>query len=156
MIKELSHNIRSGIAFIQQKERFIVSKQFSYDLQILENHLDTFGHVNNSKYLELFELARWDIIHDKGWGVDDIKKKGQGPVVLELSIKYLSEVRNRDNVTILSTSDSWEGKIGKFSQVMMKGDKVAAKIDLVFGFFDTSSRGLVDPPNDWLEVLGVK
>ena len=33
-----------------------------YALVIREQHLDTFGHVNNAKYLEILEEARWDLI----------------------------------------------------------------------------------------------
>ena len=35
---------------------------FIYHTQIKEKDLDTLGHVNNAKYLELFEEARWDFI----------------------------------------------------------------------------------------------
>ncbi len=126
----------------------------THKVKILENHLDTFGHVNNSKYLEIFEQARWEIICDAGWGVDDIKRKGMGPVVLEVYIKFLAEVKNREEVDIISIPASWKGKIGKFKQKMVKSDgSLASEIDLVFGFFDTKERGLVEPPKDWLDLM---
>ena len=31
---------------------------YEYDKTILEQHLDTFGHVNNAVYLSLYEEAR--------------------------------------------------------------------------------------------------
>ncbi len=46
----------------------------SYDVLILESHLDTFGHVNNAAYLTLFEESRWDFITKNGYGL----KEGPG------------------------------------------------------------------------------
>lgn len=38
-------------------------KIFQYDMVIKIHHLDTFGHVNNAAYLQIFEEARsWDIL----------------------------------------------------------------------------------------------
>ena len=58
--------------------------------------------------------------------------------------------------TIKTIPISWEGKIGKFRQVMLKENgHVASEIDLVFGFFDIRERGLIDPPKDWFEAIGM-
>ena len=134
-----------------------MKNEFMYRIQILEEHLDTFGHVSNAKNLELFEQARWEIIHDKGYGVDDIKRKGVGPVVLEMNIKHVGEVGCREIITITTTAKSWEGKIGIFRQVMFKQNgQVASEVDLVLGFFDIKEEGLVVPPKDWLEVIGIE
>ena len=43
-----------------------------YELLIHEAHLDTFGHVNNAKYLEVLEEARWDFITRNGYGLDEV------------------------------------------------------------------------------------
>jgi thioesterase III len=32
---------------------------FEQAILIREEHLDTFGHVNNARYLEIFGQARW-------------------------------------------------------------------------------------------------
>ena len=45
---------------------------FSYPLIIKEMDLDTFGHVNNARYLTLFEDARWDLITKNGYGLKKI------------------------------------------------------------------------------------
>lgn len=54
-------------------------QKFYYELTIKEHHLDTFGHVNNAVYLELFEEARWEFISENGYGLKKIQneKKGQ-------------------------------------------------------------------------------
>lgn len=58
-----------------------------YEVVIRESHLDTFGHVNNATYLTLFEEARWDIVRSRGFGLDDIKRTGLGPTLLEVNVK---------------------------------------------------------------------
>src|SRR5579864_8644527 len=35
-------------------------------ITIGESQLDSFGHLNNARYLELFEQARWDVITERG------------------------------------------------------------------------------------------
>lgn len=59
---------------------------------ISEAHLDSFGHLNNARYLELFEQARWDLITERGFGIDTIRQTGTGPVILEVSVRFLREL----------------------------------------------------------------
>jgi acyl-CoA thioesterase FadM len=54
---------------------------------ISESHLDSFGHLNNARYLELFEQARWDLITERGFGLDTIRRTRTGPTILEVEMK---------------------------------------------------------------------
>ena len=47
----------------------MLGRVHDYQLVIREQHLDTFGHVNNAKYLEILEEARWDLITGNGYGL---------------------------------------------------------------------------------------
>ena len=40
-----------------------------FQATIKETQVDILGHLNNAVYLELFEIARWDIIHARGYGL---------------------------------------------------------------------------------------
>ena len=71
------------------------NRVFEQSIIIREGHLDTFGHVNNARYLELFEQARWDLITDNGFGLDYVKSSGTGPVILELTLRFVWEGRLR-------------------------------------------------------------
>jgi len=54
----------------------LTGEKHTYEVIILERHLDTFRHVNNAVYLELFEEARWDFISRRGYDmqvIDDLK-----------------------------------------------------------------------------------
>ena len=127
-----------------------------YPLLILERHLDTFGHVNNATYLELFEEARWDWIHQNGYGLDQVRSSGLGPTILEVHLRFKRELRNRERIVIQSLVDSYEGKIGKLTQSMVNasGD-LFCEAKMVFGLFDLAARRLVLPTPEWLAGVGV-
>jgi YbgC/YbaW family acyl-CoA thioester hydrolase len=131
---------------------------FSYSVLIMEKHLDSFGHVNNAAYLELYEEARWDFITKHGFGLERIKKEKKGPVVLEANLKFKKELLNREVITILSTSRNIiRDKIMTLEQQMIKADgSIASELLLTVGFFDLSSRQLIPPEEGWLKAVGFK
>ena len=49
-----------------------------YQAKTLPIHIDSFGHVNNSSYLVLYEEARWDILNKGNWEVDKIQREKIG------------------------------------------------------------------------------
>jgi acyl-CoA thioester hydrolase len=129
---------------------------FKYELQILEKHLDSFGHVNNAVYLEILEEARWDFITKNGYGLEKIKKEKKGPVVLEINMKFRKELLNRDHITIESAAIGKANKIMQIEQRIIKdnGD-VAFTALLTVGFMDLQLRKLIEHPEDWKVAIGV-
>lgn len=121
---------------------------------IKETYLDVYGHVNNATYLTLFEEARWDLTHQQGWGLKRIMEKGVGPVILEVTLRYLRELRLRDEIIIESQMISYEKKIGKLSQKMLRGKEVCCTAEFTMGLFDLKERKLILPTDEWLEVVG--
>ena len=122
---------------------------------ISETHLDSFGHLNHARYLELFEQARWDIITERGFGIDVIRRTRTGPVILEVTIKYMRELGPREPVVIRSELLTYEGKVGTFRQQMVKEDgALACEAIFRFGLFDLERRKLIDPTPAWQFALG--
>lgn len=131
------------------------AKTFSYPIMIKESYLDTFGHVNNATYLMLFEEARWDLLTQNGFGLEAIHQAGLGPTILEIKLNFFKELRLRENIRIETQIISYEKKIGKMLQKMIRGDEVCCQAEIVVGFFDLKSRKLVTPPPEWLPALGI-
>lgn len=131
---------------------------FQYPILILEKHLDTFGHVNNATYLELYEEARWDFIEKNGWGLKKIQTTGIGPVILELNLKFKRELKNRKTITV--TSKFKEMKNSKVmvldQQMLLEDGTVASELELQVGVFDLKERALINPTDEWLKAVGVK
>ncbi|MBK22795.1 MAG: thioesterase [Halobacteriovorax sp.] len=131
---------------------------FQYPMLIIEKHLDTFGHVNNATYLELYEEARWDFIEKNGWGLKKIQSTGVGPVILELNLKFKRELKNREKITITSVfKEMKNSKVMVLYQQMLKEDgTLASELELDIGVFDLKERSLIKPEQDWLRAVGVK
>ena len=129
-----------------------------YEILITEKHLDTFGHVNNATYLELYEEARWDLITEGGWGLTEIQEKKIGPVVTSINIQYKRELKNREKVTVETVFGGFRNsKILYLEQQMIKEDGTVANVmKLEAGLFDLEKRRLLDPSDEWMAALGVR
>jgi acyl-CoA thioester hydrolase len=128
----------------------------TYELTIHEGHLDTFGHVNNATYLELFEEARWQLITGNGYGLDEIKRRQAGPTILEINLRFAREVCNRERVTVRSWTESYTGKVHRFQQQMQNSrQEVCCEAAFVIGLFDLQTRKLILPTPEWLRGVGL-
>jgi len=134
----------------------MASPIFYYPLTILETYLDVYGHVNNAMYLTLYEQARWDLITKNGYGLTKIQETGQGPVMLEIKLTFLKELRLRDQIVIESQMLSYEKKIGQLTQQMVRAGEVCSSAAFTFGLFDLKERKLILPTDAWLKAIGLK
>ena len=131
----------------------------SDELFIQENHLDTFGHVNNAVYLQIFEQARWDLITRRGYGIEKIKESGLGPVILEANVKFRREVKNRTHIVVRTTPLEYRGFMGQLRQRVYKkatGDQkeeMACEAIFTVALWDTDKRKLVKPTPEWAHAL---
>lgn len=123
-----------------------------FPITIKEIHLDAYGHLNNAMYLTLLEDARWDFITSHGYGFEKVMETGYGPVILEISIRFLKELRLREEITIETSVLSYKKKIGQMHQRMMRGDEVCCTADITIGLFDLKNRKLVLPTPEWLKA----
>ncbi len=64
-------------------------------------HLDLYGHVNNARYLEFLEEARWAMIEEK-IDLGELKKRGIGMVVVNINIDYKLPAGLGDSLSIAS------------------------------------------------------
>jgi thioesterase-3 len=132
------------------------NKIFEYEVLIRESHLDTFGHVNNAVYVQLYEEARWDFITKNGFGLDVIQQSGKGPVILDLKVSFRREVKLREIIKITSqTLELVNSKIMVLEQKMINAQgKVASEATFTVGFFDLKERKLIEAGPEWLRAVG--
>jgi thioesterase III len=57
------------------------------EIKVRGYHLDVFGHVNNARYLEFLEEARWALFDDKV-NLEDLAKDGFVFTVVNININY--------------------------------------------------------------------
>jgi thioesterase-3 len=128
-----------------------------YPIVVRERHLDTFGHVNNAAYLDILEEARWDLITRNGYGLEEAHRRGIGPVVLEVQLRFVREIRNRQHVTIRTWLESHMRKIGRLRQeIRDENDSLCTDALFTIGLFDLTSRRLVRPTAEWIAALGLR
>jgi acyl-CoA thioester hydrolase len=127
-----------------------------YRLTIRESHLDTMGHVNNATYLALFEEARWELITKNGYGLKQVQQIQQGPVILDVQLIFLKELKLREEITISTELIKYPQKIGQLKQVMIKENSdVASEATFSFGLFDLKTRRLIEPTAEWKKAIGM-
>ncbi|MBP2170155.1 thioesterase-3 [Erwinia toletana] len=84
-------------------------------------HLDVYQHVNNARYLEFLEEARWDWLERKqafAWMAD----QQMGFVVVNVNINYRRPAVLGDVLTIDSQLQQLSGKSGVLSQNVLLAD----------------------------------
>jgi YbgC/YbaW family acyl-CoA thioester hydrolase len=127
-----------------------------FRVQIREHHLDTFGHVNNAAYMQIFEDARWEVITENGYGLKEVAASKIGPTILESHLKFRREIKNRETIVVRTWVSGHSGKITTLRQVMVneKGEE-ACVADFVSGLFDMNTRRLVEPSPEWMKAIGL-
>ncbi len=133
-----------------------MGKKSLYTITIKESYLDAFMHVNNAMYLTLFEEARWDLITNNGYGLEQIMETGLGPVILEVKMSFLKELRLRDEIVIETEFVSHARRISKVVQHMLRDGEVCCTGEFTFGLFSLIERKLVSPTPAWLKAIGAE
>jgi len=100
-------------------------------------HIDVFSHVNNARYLEFMEEARWVII-DKYIDLKRMQAKGIIFVVVNININYRRPASMGDILELYLGLAKIGGKSAVFYQeIRLKGtDTVVADAQVTFVFAD--------------------
>lgn len=88
-------------------------------------HTDAFGHVNNSRYLEIFEEARWRYAEDIGL-IQLLREKNLGFIIMDLRLRFRKPVSEGDELTIKTWLDTLGTASGEVKQTAHRGDESAA------------------------------
>lgn len=128
-----------------------------YHGHIHETHLDAFGHLNNARYLELYEHARWRWLEERGITLETIQATGVGLVILKAEINYRQELKARQAFVIETRMENWRKKIFIIAQQLKLANtgEVASDARFTGGLFDMQTRKLINPTPDWLLQSGL-
>lgn len=86
-------------------------------------HIDLYGHVNNARYLEFLEEARWELL-DKTVDRDKWHRQGIGLSVVNININYRRPAGMGDRLEIKTTLERIGRKSVVLKQVITKtGDR---------------------------------
>lgn len=127
---------------------------------VSETWLDAFGHVNNARYLEIYEQARWNWLVSAGIDLAEIRRTGIGPVILEVNLSFKRELLARQRIRISSYNAAFQKKIWTVQQQLhiLRDDRepeLASELKVTAGLFDLKTRKLIEPTPEWEAVVSL-
>lgn len=116
---------------------------------VRSTQVDSFGHLNNAAYLELFEWARWEWAADAGMPLEQLMETERiGPAVLHVDLTFRREVRMHQEVTITTWVHEIKGNTRFLVRQQMHDPDGTLTTDLLltFVFFHLDKRRAVPLP----------
>jgi thioesterase-3 len=104
-------------------------------------HLDVYGHVNNARYLEFLEDARWTLIESR-IDLENWRKLGFGFTIVKITINYRKAGRLNDVLDIKTRLEKLGGRSGVFKQeiTLASTGEPVADAEVVFVILDLQTR----------------
>lgn len=118
-----------------------------YYVTVRGYELDSFGHLNNSVYLNYAEQAKWEFLKEYHL-LEIVERYSLFPVVLENNIRYMHDFRLFDKVRIESEWETTE-KILRFRHIFVN-DNTGVKSCRITGklMFVDRDRMVTDIPEE--------
>ncbi|MGQ5524380.1 acyl-CoA thioesterase [Chitinimonas sp. PSY-7] len=119
------------------------------EIKVRGYHLDLYGHVNNARYLEFLEEARWGFTETYG-SLEAFTEAGLAFVIVNININYRRAALMGEQLVIETAMQ----KIGSRSavihqEVKLKGtDTIVAEADVTFVVFSQKAGGAVAMENE--------
>jgi thioesterase-3 len=117
-------------------------------------HLDMYQHVNNARYLEFLEEARWDFIESK-INLNEWMNKGLGFVVVNININYRRSAFLDQNLNIQTRISKLNVKSATIEQkiYLEDTDTLIADAEVTFVIVDRKSGKPVSLDGELLELM---
>jgi len=114
------------------------------DIKVRGYHLDLYGHVNNARYLEFLEEARWAFTESHG-SLDDFTKAGLAFVIVNININYRRAALMGEELRIQTAIKKIGSRSAVIHQIVtLKGtETVIADADVTFVIFDSKKGSAV-------------
>ena len=125
------------------------------EIKVRGFHIDFFSHVNNARYLEFMEEARWVVI-DKYIDLKRMQAKGIIFVVVNININYRRPASVGDILELYLGLTKIGGKSAVFYQeIRLKGtDTVVADAQVTFVFADNHTGKAVKIDDEIKGLIG--
>ena len=119
-------------------------------------HLDIYQHVNNARYLEFLEEARWAYLEDCG-DVDYFTSQRLAWIIVNININYRNAATNGQTLQIATQFSKVGGKSAVIHQVISVAgsDTVVADADITFVCLDQKTGKAVPIEGELLERLSI-
>ncbi|WP_035053022.1 acyl-CoA thioesterase [Andreprevotia chitinilytica] len=112
------------------------------EIKVRGYHLDLYGHVNNARYLEFLEEARWNLLEERG-DISWFMQQQLALVVSRIDIRYKRPATMGDVIVIETRLDRIEERTGVIVQRIVRADngKVVAEADVTIAVVHPDTQG---------------
>jgi thioesterase-3 len=124
------------------------------DIKVRGYHLDVYGHVNNARYLEFLEEARWAAV-EKSMDLQALSREGYAFTVVNININYRRPAVLNEMLCVETELTRCGERSAVIHQVVkLKGtETVVADADVTFVMFDTGKQTAALLEGRLLEML---
>jgi thioesterase-3 len=111
-----------------------------YRIRVRNFHCDAYGHVNNARYLEFLEEARWDYT-EHAPGLAALPSRGFGLVVAGVNIVFKRPLADLETAVIRSRMARTEARRAVMRQEISRASdgKTAAVAEITFAVMERAS-----------------
>jgi acyl-CoA thioester hydrolase len=117
---------------------------------------DVNGHLRNTCYSEYAVEVRMAFLTEGGFGFEEMRRHGVGPVLLREEIDYLRECHMGEELTVDFTSLGQSADASRFRmahEIWKPDGRKAARLVVTGGWMDLAARRLAPPPPKLRELL---
>lgn len=115
--------------------------QICYDLLMVHEttfkirtfHTDAFKHVNNSRYLELLEEARWQFAEHIGL-IELLTEQNLGFIIIDMNVRFRVPVFEGETIRVLTSLITLGTASGEVRQLVHKKDEKQIALKSLFHF----------------------
>lgn len=110
---------------------------YTKTIKIRGYHCDSYGHLNNARYLELFEEARWTLLEEANI-IQPLKEKGLLFFIVNINVNYRKAVDDGMTIDIHTEPEEIKRKTISLKQTVYEkgGNTVLADAVVTFVLFD--------------------
>ncbi|MFO7654932.1 MAG: thioesterase family protein [Candidatus Krumholzibacteriia bacterium] len=107
------------------------------EIKVRGYHLDLYGHVNNARYLEFFEEARWAWL-EQHLDVQAFQNQGLGFVAVRIAVNYRRPAALGEVLAVSSQLKHLGGRSGVVEQFVHRrdGGELVADAEMTFVVLD--------------------
>ncbi len=128
-------------------------------LTVMSSHIDMFGHVNHTRYLEFMEWARFAWAADLGVPLPElVRDEGIGPAIIRAQVAFRRECRLGDELLVTVRPLSARRGIGRLHQDIhdTRTNERVCDAEMTFVMLDLTTRRAVPLPAFFLDQLPQK
>lgn len=115
--------------------------QTTYEIRVMEEDIDSLGHVNYNKYISFSERAMGDWHEKIGLNWEEMARRKMGTVVVNINISYIKEARLGEVLKVITIPEKLGTKSFVITQeIYNQRNERITEITKKFVMFDISKR----------------